>query len=291
VNGLFHACTPCPCKYQDLWNIGRFLGLEAFGPSADDDAANMTRELRAAQRRDRATRQGSDVDQDIVRGITKGAVPQLDSEFEDVMLKWINAIRENFAGAVVRRTIYSVDHNGDRISGLQPFQEHLLVLNLYPLEMQNLDSIAQEMMSDASQSVTKFTGSGVNPLHVSNDTLANLNTQHFYIQIRRALLHRSCNSNHQWGNPTTIAEWKKDPSRKLDALIELLQYHLAAGNRPHLHVHDDRLVPSAHAPMDTTASPDKIVVYVAFPSSNLQVLAVSLSRHTFTPITYMAGRF
>jgi hypothetical protein len=255
------------------------LGLKSFGPDADDDATAMVRELRAAQRKDRTTRHGNDTNRNIVRGVVAGDVTQIESEFEDAMFKWMELIRQRFASVVIRRTIYSTDNNGNRISGLQPFQEHLLVLQLYPAEMENIDSIAKDMISDANHSATTFAGSGVSHTTSCGRNSANPVSQHFYLKIRRALLHPSCNSNHPWGNPTTIDEWKKDPSRKLDALVQILQYHLSAPDRPYLHVQGNQLVPSSPDAAIPSMGVDKIVVYMAFPTSNLQVLAVSISFH------------
>src|SRR5436190_12834038 len=79
----------------------------------------------------------------------------------------------------------------------------------------------------------------------------------------------------------TIAQWHEDPSRKLDALIHILQYHLHTDGRPPLQVVDDTLVPSDGCTVQE-GSPDKIIIYSAFPSSNLQLLKVSKS-HFFKP--------
>lgn len=68
--------------------------------------------------------------------------------------------------------------------------------------------------------------------------------------------------------------WREDPSRKIDALITILQHHLASDARPPLMVKGDKLIPTASCiatslDSDTsTADPDKFVVYCAFPSSN-----------------------
>ena len=87
-------------------------------------------------------------------------------------------------------------------------------------------------------------------------------------------MHPSCVDGYPWQNPTTIDEWKQDPSRKLDTLVEILQYHLESDGRPALKVVDDILVPSQGTSRQHT-QPDKIIVYSAFPQSNLQLLKVS----------------
>lgn len=75
-------------------------------------------------------------------------------------------------------------------------------------------------------------------------------------------------------------EWKKDPSRKLDVLAQVICWHQALDGRPPLRVVDDRLmVPSANSNVTTSSIAasmphDKILVYCAFPSSYTQVLKV-----------------
>jgi len=101
--------------------------------------------------------------------------------------------------------------------------------------------------------------------------------QNFYLRIRRALLHPSCNARSDWHNPKTVDEWKQHPSRKLDVLVELLQYHLNADGQPAMTVSDDALVPGDSINSQPEGLPcDKIVVFSAFPSSNVQLLQVSL---------------
>jgi hypothetical protein len=103
--------------------------------------------------------------------------------------------------------------------------------------------------------------------------------QNFYIKIRQALLHPSCNPEYPWTNPTTLEDWRKDLSRKLDILVEIILHHQKADNLPPLKVVNDKL---AQAESDPTPEPamsaelplDKIVVYCAFPSSYIQVKQV-----------------
>ncbi|KAG1719073.1 hypothetical protein EDB19DRAFT_1576764, partial [Suillus lakei] len=83
-----------------------------------------------------------------------------------------------------------------------------------------------------------------------------------------------------WANPSTLDEWKKDPSRKLDILVEVVQWHKERDNRQPLCIVDDKLEPSSSNPdiVAGIADPtlcDKFVVYCAFPTSYFQVTKVS----------------
>ncbi|KAG2336606.1 hypothetical protein BDR05DRAFT_896483 [Suillus weaverae] len=166
-----------------------------------------------------------------VKGNTDVEVPSL---YRSQMLTWIGIIRERFSGIVIRRTIWSVDNCGTRISGLAPFQEHNLVVKLYGHEVDNLECIAKDLVEEGCARAAKFAS----------------------------------------------GSWKKDPSRKLDVLAEVICWHQGLDNRPPLHVVDDRLTVSSTNPDVTTSittdsTPcDKIVVYCAFPSSYTQVLKI-----------------
>lgn len=88
--------------------------------------------------------------------------------------------------------------------------------------------------------------------------------------------------------PRTMEAWKACPSRKLDALVEILQYHLRADNLPFLMVADDKIVPSPEPappapPIDKLSNPnhvDKIIVYSAFPGNLWMIEAVRDQRCT-----------
>ncbi len=99
------------------------------------------------------------------------------------------------------------------------------------------------------------------------------------MRVRRALIHPSCNLGYPWKNPSTLDEWRQDPSRKIDLLTEILQWHLASDGQPPLMVVDDKLVPSKTqhknlANAATKGAPDKIVVYCEFPSAFIQIKQV-----------------
>ena len=67
--------------------------------------------------------------------------------------------RYSYATFWLRRTVWSTDNTGARISGLAPLQEHLLVVKLYEHERDNLELIAQELVNEGNPRAAKF-GSG-----------------------------------------------------------------------------------------------------------------------------------
>ncbi|KAG1838807.1 P-loop containing nucleoside triphosphate hydrolase protein [Suillus subalutaceus] len=245
------TATPITSRPLDIWNIGRCLGLEQFGSSYDDEALKMERQLRTAAAKDH--------NHGTVMGNADIEVPSL---YRSQMLAWIDVIRKRFIGIVIRRTIWSVDYQGARISGLAPFEEHNLLVKLYSHEVENLELIAKDLVEEGGARAAKF-ASGSD----------------FYMRVRRALLHPSCNPGYIWTNPSNLDEWAKDASRKLDVLAQVIRYHHEKDNRPPLRIADDKLVASSANPdvvegiVDLTPC-DKILVYCAFPSSYTQVMKV-----------------
>ncbi|KAG2063485.1 hypothetical protein BDR04DRAFT_1037816 [Suillus decipiens] len=178
----------------------------------------------------------------IIMGTVKGdADLDVPSLYRNQMLTWISIIRERFTGIVIRRTIWSVDNHGARISGLAPFQEHNLLVKLYSHEVENLERIAKDLVEEGGSRAAKFAS----------------------------------------------GSWKKDPSRKLDILAQVICWHQEYDGRPPLCVLNDALVVSSadpEAPTGITDSMpcDKIIVYCAFPSSYTQVLKVLELNHIST---------
>jgi len=55
----------------------------------------------------------------------------------------------------------------------------------------------------------------------------------FYLNVRRALLHPGCNPTLGLPEPESLAEYRTMPSRKVDAMVQIIKHHLAkAGARP-----------------------------------------------------------
>lgn len=136
-----------------------------------------------------------------------------------------------------------------------------------------------------------------------NQTHAHFNFQSFYLAVRRALLHMACNPEFIWTMPATLQDWQTQSTAKIVAMADLIRYHLesdgrcplvnsvtnaddeaSAGLTPRakLHLHN-RLVPDASDAIAEAgdpvndSKPDKIVLYMAFPSTFSVLLPVSFS--------------
>lgn len=122
----------------------------------------MVRQLRAAAAKDRKRFQQGNRIATIIMGTVKGDVDvDIPSLYRSQMLMWIGIIRERFSGVVIRRTIWSVDNCGARISGLAPFQEHNLLVKLYSHEVDNLERIAKDLVEEGGARAAKFASGSV----------------------------------------------------------------------------------------------------------------------------------
>ena len=72
------------------------------------------------------------------------------STYSKEMRQAIDTIRVRFSGVAIRRTLRSVDYSGQRISGLEPFEEHFIKVSIYPREMENLESVAKSLIEDST---------------------------------------------------------------------------------------------------------------------------------------------
>jgi hypothetical protein len=139
--------------------------LSAFGAHADAEAKDMSTSLRAALTKDRKSRKDVDLSRNIVRGITKGDTSTpVCSHFQATTLEWISKLRGRYAGIVIRRTVHSVDYSGKRISGLEPYMEHLLVLELYENEISNLHNLADSLVQNSTAGAAKFAAGRVSAM-------------------------------------------------------------------------------------------------------------------------------
>lgn len=162
---------------QDLWNLGRLIGLEEFGSDHNDYWAATERRLRLASASDRRgqTKDSKNVVLSTLKG-KSGPGTTARSAYEKEMVITIKDIRERFSGAVIRRTVRSVDNTGNTISGLEPFHEHVLILKLYQHEMENLELLAKDLVDGDAHKVAKFAAGHVRT--VRNKLLIMTNLQH-----------------------------------------------------------------------------------------------------------------
>lgn len=59
--------------------------------------------------------------------------------------QWIAQIRAEFTGFVIRRTGDSLDYKGRPISAMKKYEEHVMLVDLYEPEYENLERIAEEL--------------------------------------------------------------------------------------------------------------------------------------------------
>ena len=110
----------------------------------------MRRDLNRARAQDRKKRDedGNPQAGMIVRGILEGqsAPANLELQQHIITSNWMKLIRDKFRGKVMRRTGSSKDNEGNFISGIAAPSDHLLLLDLYDWERENLERLANKML-------------------------------------------------------------------------------------------------------------------------------------------------
>ncbi|KAA1479710.1 hypothetical protein DENSPDRAFT_750710, partial [Dentipellis sp. KUC8613] len=205
------TATPLNTKALDIWNIARIMGIGWFLEHGES-ALEMEKELASAQRKDRKFRKDNpNVYSDHLHG--RGGTYA--SESSKCMVKWIEVIRDQFKGYVIRRTIASVDHNGAPLINLPPYVEVNLRLTLYPREYEVLDELAEDYLESGRGAST-----------------VSLFFAAFYLLGRRGSLHPNANPSYASPPPKTKDDWNTSSSAKLDTILRLVKYHLEADGRP-----------------------------------------------------------
>ena len=116
-------------------------------------------------RRERDARKAGGGDVALARAVIKGdAVDGAEREIQEAITAWMVLIRKGYDGAVIRRTINSLDWRGAPISGLDKYVEHILVLQLSP-EEQECQSVLAEAIEEEGAAM------GGKKLEVSTNTL------------------------------------------------------------------------------------------------------------------------
>ncbi|KIJ57574.1 hypothetical protein HYDPIDRAFT_104092 [Hydnomerulius pinastri MD-312] len=258
--------------------MGQLLGISRFDNY--EESREMNRELNSAQRKERKAQKSAGPKGSSLRAVMVGSAKNPDapaSLYTPVMLEWMKKMRETFAPYVIRRTIDSLDHNGDRISGLGPYLTHNLELQMYDWEHDHLRKLSRDIVEE--QPLAAISGASLAVLDGHPHPYAYVHHQNFYIEFRRSMLHPRMLPGHTWEKPASLDAWKAsdEKSVKLDVLAEVVQHHLEKDSRDPLIMDDDhQTVKSLENadPTDPPTTPDKIVVYSAFPSSNQAILDI-----------------
>jgi len=96
---------------------------------------------------------------------------------------------------------------------LEPYHRHVIKVLLYPHETDNLEVVAQDLVKDGKSKAALLTGGSVSPTQFLDPSFfEGPVSQDFYLQVRRALIHPSCNPGYPWKNPQMLEEWSQEPS-------------------------------------------------------------------------------
>lgn len=146
-----------------MWHIGRAIGLPGFREDAEinQELAEMARDVACAKREDRKMLGEREEDtitalhrvfegQDGQGTSVSAAQRAVDQSFRKVNAMWMKRVRAKYQGSVIRRTVNSLDYAGNPISGLEPYKEHICMLELHLHEYNALEILAQKAMDDES---------------------------------------------------------------------------------------------------------------------------------------------
>jgi hypothetical protein len=115
---------------QDLWHIGKAIGLPEFDDTNDWELEEMNKALAHAKREDEKEQKATDEEklhdqmQPYIEGRRELEQTKARTQFTSAL--WVRKIWEKYRGAVIRRTVNSLDYTGQAIAGLEPYEQHTL---------------------------------------------------------------------------------------------------------------------------------------------------------------------
>ncbi|KAI9056740.1 hypothetical protein FKP32DRAFT_1551830, partial [Trametes sanguinea] len=178
------------------------------------------------------------------------------------LFAWVDYIRTKIADFVIRRTTASLDFDQKPIHKLHAIQRVPYIVTLREDEMEVQHVLAQKLQVEGAKASKKN-------LEVSSIHRLCLR------QVRAAW---TCVHGRESQGPlahtSTPLRYDDYPSTKIDALLELLDYHTGKACAPPATIEDGHIVDldddSAWPdwPRVPDAPIDKIIVYLAFPSQN-----------------------
>ena len=143
---------------QDLWIMGHVMDIRPFFDKSKYD--QMTKDLNHVQARDRRAEHESDKASNHLRAVLSSQDPHelRKTEFYPKLQTYIPQIREAFYEHVICRTLDSVDYRGQKIFGMRPYLEHVMLIELRQWEKQALTALTDEMVQEAP--ITTLIGAG-----------------------------------------------------------------------------------------------------------------------------------
>ncbi|OSC96198.1 hypothetical protein PYCCODRAFT_1472816, partial [Trametes coccinea BRFM310] len=247
------TATPIMTSPMDVVLLAQMLHIPGFKTEAMQEHRKAY--MRAKNHDTKQRKARSDTVQ-LAAAITIGkrTAKSEESESKVTIRAWVADVRKLLIDYVVRRSVHSIDRDGQPIIRLPPWKDIIVPVRLREDEMRVQHHLVDRLKEERS----KLTTAGL---------------EAFYLGIRKALLHKSLADveDHRFPADKDHRPYSDFPSSKLDALLELLRYHEGASCAPPAIVQPAIVAPQSDPEgwcRIDGAPIDKIVVYLAFPSSN-----------------------
>ena len=125
--------------------MGQWLGISEFDNY--EELMRLNREMNRATRADTKALREAGAEGSVLRGMLIGGTntntPTL--KVPKVVDEWMGVFRGCFAFHVIRRTIDSINPEGEKLFGMRPYMEHNLKLEMYDWEASELRAFAKDI--------------------------------------------------------------------------------------------------------------------------------------------------
>ncbi|KAL7281844.1 hypothetical protein ACG7TL_005167 [Trametes sanguinea] len=247
------TATPIMTSPMDVVLLAQMLHIPGFKTEAMQEHRKAYMRAKKHDTKQRKARSDT-VQLAAAVAIGKRTVKSEESETKIAIRAWVSDVRTLLIDYVIRRSVHSTDRDGRSIIRLPPWRDIIVPVTLREDELMVQHHLADRLREERS----KLTTTGL---------------EAFYLGIRKALLHKSLADleDHRFPSDKDGRPYTDFPSSKLDALLALLEYHIGGSCAPPALVDPTIAAPESDpegwSRIDG-APVDKIVVYLAFPSSN-----------------------
>ncbi|KAL7277927.1 hypothetical protein ACG7TL_007875 [Trametes sanguinea] len=277
------TATPIMTSPMDVVLLAQMLHIPGFKTEAMQEHRKAYMRAKKHDTKQRKARSDT-VQLAAAVAIGKRTVKSEESETKIAIRAWVSDVRTLLIDYVIRRSVHSTDRDGRSIIRLPPWRDIIVPVTLREDELMVQHHLADRLREERSKlTTTGLEGSPVwkeQPVWlrragspVWKEQPVWLRRAAFYLGIRKALLHKSLADleDHRFPSDKDGRPYTDFPSSKLDALLALLEYHIGGSCAPPALVDPTIAAPESDpegwSRIDG-APVDKIVVYLAFPSSN-----------------------
>ncbi|KAF8881145.1 P-loop containing nucleoside triphosphate hydrolase protein [Gymnopilus junonius] len=237
---LVMTATPLQTSTKDIGAMGRLVGIPYF---MTDQAQKMDKDDIAEIRR---VRKDLDSDYDPLNNDPNDPVKK-------VYAKIARGKQVHFLDHILRRTVDSLDYEGQHLIKIPPYRTIMVTLQLEEREVEILEQLDSRVKETVSNS----------------NSILGIASGNFYLEYRMGVCFPRSDPKDPIPKFKTLQEWKAAKSTKFDTCAKLVKHLLSRDDAPEIKVQDGKVkfprLSSAEEAKPVTQK-RKVLIFQEFPS-------------------------